>query len=113
MPHLGLGVLEEIDASAPIEIDSETSVVPAISAIRERATEAAEETVETRTPILSFEDVAIDYPKRGRVPAFRAAEHIDLAIYPGEIVGLVGESGSGKTTLGRAAIGLSRSPRAS
>ncbi len=57
-------------------------------------------------PVLSFEDVAIDYPKRGRVPAFRAAEHIDLQIYPGEIVGLVGESGSGKTTLGRAAIGL-------
>ena len=56
--------------------------------------------------MLSFEDVAIDYPKRGRVPAFRAAEHIDLQIYPGEIVGLVGESGSGKTTLGRAAIGL-------
>jgi peptide/nickel transport system ATP-binding protein len=50
--------------------------------------------------------VAIDYPKRGRIPAFRAAEHIDLQIYPGEIVGLVGESGSGKTTLGRAAIGL-------
>ena len=67
---------------------------------------AAEETVETRAPVLSFEDVAIDYPKRGRVPAFRAAEHIDLQIYPGEIVGLVGESGSGKTTLGRAAIGL-------
>ena len=57
-------------------------------------------------PILEFDDVAIEYPKRGRVPAFRAAEHIDLRIMPGEVVGLVGESGSGKTTLGRAAIGL-------
>ena len=63
-------------------------------------------TTERRAPVLKFEDVAIDYPKRGRVPAFRAAEHIDLEIYPGEILGLVGESGSGKTTLGRAAVGL-------
>ena len=61
---------------------------------------------EQRTPVLHFEDVAIDYPKRGRVPAFRAAEHIDLQIFPGEILGLVGESGSGKTTLGRASVGL-------
>jgi len=57
-------------------------------------------------PILHFEDVAIDYPKRGRIPAFRAAKEINLKVYPGEIVGLVGESGSGKTTLGRAAVGL-------
>jgi peptide/nickel transport system ATP-binding protein len=57
-------------------------------------------------PILRFENVAIEYPKRGRVPAFRAVENIDLEVYPGEIVGLVGESGSGKTTLGRAAVGL-------
>jgi peptide/nickel transport system ATP-binding protein len=57
-------------------------------------------------PILRFENVAIEYPKRGRIPAFRAVEGIDLEVYPGEIVGLVGESGSGKTTLGRAAVGL-------
>ncbi|MFE4725902.1 dipeptide ABC transporter ATP-binding protein [Microbacterium sp. NPDC056736] len=105
VPHLGLGVLEEAEPG-PAEVATETSAVPSVSYIRERASEAAEEIIETRTPVLAFEDVAIDYPKRGRIPAFRAAEHIDLAIYPGEIVGLVGESGSGKTTLGRAAIGL-------
>jgi peptide/nickel transport system ATP-binding protein len=106
VPHLGLGVLEELDVDQVV-VESETSAVPAIAAIRERSTEAADESVvESRDPVLSFEDVSIDYPKRGRIPAFRAAEHIDLQIYPGEIVGLVGESGSGKTTLGRAAIGL-------
>ena len=57
-------------------------------------------------PVLSFQDVSIEYPKRGRVPAFLAADDIMLDVYPGEIVGLVGESGSGKTTLGRAAVGL-------
>jgi peptide/nickel transport system ATP-binding protein len=105
VPHLGLGVLEESNVEQT-SAEAETPSVPAIAAIRERASGSAAGEAETRDPVLSFEDVAIDYPKRGRVPAFRAAEHIDLQIYPGEIVGLVGESGSGKTTLGRAAIGL-------
>ncbi len=57
-------------------------------------------------PVLKLENVSIEYPKRGRVPAFRAVTELSLEIFPGEIVGLVGESGSGKTTVGRAAIGL-------
>ena len=57
-------------------------------------------------PVLSLTNVTIEYPKRGRQPAFTAVKNFNLEIYPGEIVGLVGESGSGKTTVGRAAIGL-------
>ncbi|MEY2825855.1 MAG: hypothetical protein RLZZ122_219 [Actinomycetota bacterium] len=57
-------------------------------------------------PVLKLENVSIEYPKNGRIPAFRAVSNLTLEIYPGEIVGLVGESGSGKTTIGRAAIGL-------
>ena len=57
-------------------------------------------------PVLSMTGVTIEYPKRGRVPAFTAAKDINFDIFPGEILGLVGESGSGKTTIGRAAIGL-------
>ena len=56
--------------------------------------------------VLSLKDVEIEYPKRGRVPAFLAAKNINLEIAKGEVVGLVGESGSGKTTVGRAAVGL-------
>lgn len=66
---------------------------------------AAEEAVHG-DPVLELAGVAIDYPKQGRVPAFRAVEGADLVIYPGQVVGLVGESGSGKTTIGRAAVGL-------
>jgi peptide/nickel transport system ATP-binding protein len=57
-------------------------------------------------PVLKLSDVTIEYPKRGRQPAFTAVKNFNLEIYPGEIVGLVGESGSGKTTVGRASIGL-------
>ncbi len=59
-----------------------------------------------REPVLKLSNVTIEYPKRGRLPAFVAVEDFSLEIFPGEIVGLVGESGSGKTTVGRAAIGL-------
>ena len=57
-------------------------------------------------PVLELKGVSIEYPKQGRMPAFRAVEGADLVVYAGEIVGLVGESGSGKTTIGRAAVGL-------
>ena len=64
------------------------------------------ETLTKPAPVLTLQDVTIEYPKRGRIPAFTAVKNFNLEIYPGEIVGLVGESGSGKTTVGRAAIGL-------
>ena len=57
-------------------------------------------------PVLKLQNVSVEYPKNGRIPAFRAVTDFTLEIFPGEIVGLVGESGSGKTTVGRAAIGL-------
>jgi peptide/nickel transport system ATP-binding protein len=56
--------------------------------------------------VLSLKDVNIEYPKRGRVPAFLAAKGVTIEIARGEVLGLVGESGSGKTTVGRAAVGL-------
>lgn len=57
-------------------------------------------------PTLKLENLNIEYPKRGKVPAFMAVKNASLEIYPGEVLGLVGESGSGKTTVGRAVVGL-------
>jgi peptide/nickel transport system ATP-binding protein len=56
--------------------------------------------------VVDLAGVAVEYPRRGRTPAFRAVQNFDLQIGVGEVVGLVGESGSGKTTIGRALVGL-------
>jgi peptide/nickel transport system ATP-binding protein len=76
--------------------------VPKLGSSKLRVLEIAPNT----PPVLKLENVTIEYPKRGRMPAFTAVKNFNLEIYPGEIVGLVGESGSGKTTVGRASIGL-------
>jgi peptide/nickel transport system ATP-binding protein len=58
-------------------------------------------------PVIAAEGLVKRFPVRGRKGAFvRAVDHIDLAVMPGETLGLVGESGSGKTTAGRALIRL-------
>ncbi len=77
--------------------------VPKLGSTKMRVLEASEVRAE---PVLKLDNVTIEYPKRGRMPAFVAVEDFSLEIFPGEIVGLVGESGSGKTTVGRASIGL-------
>lgn len=77
--------------------------VPKLGSTAMRVLEPSQATAQ---PVLKLSNVTIEYPKRGRIPAFVAVEDFSLEIYPGEIVGLVGESGSGKTTVGRASIGL-------
>jgi peptide/nickel transport system ATP-binding protein len=79
VPHLGTGA-----AAAPSELRRDPKV----------------------QPVLKLEGLTVEYPKRGKVPAFKAVDSADLEIYPGEVLGLVGESGSGKTTIGRAVVGL-------
>ena len=80
------------------------AAVPKLGTGKKRALPYSEST--RPAPVLKLTDVTIEYPKRGRIPAFTAVKNFNLEIYPGEIVGLVGESGSGKTTVGRASIGL-------
>ena len=79
------------------------AAVPKLGSVKSRKLAAASASAQ---PVLQLTDVVIEYPKKGRIPAFRAVDGVSLSIAPGEILGLVGESGSGKTTVGRAAIGL-------
>ncbi|MGO4120173.1 ABC transporter ATP-binding protein [Arthrobacter sp. YAF16] len=116
VPHLGQGGAasdDEVDVTAALAAatHADLEAVPRSELLRrERENAAALSAAETvkpqGEPVLELTDVAIEYPKQGRVPAFRAVEGANLAIYPGQVVGLVGESGSGKTTIGRAAVGL-------
>lgn len=61
-------------------------------------------------PLLRIEQLSMRYPVRGkglfarRTGWVHAVNGVDLAIRPGEVLGLVGESGCGKTTLGRCIV---------
>jgi peptide/nickel transport system ATP-binding protein len=67
----------------------------------------------TAEPILSIDNLVVSYVRHGlfaralaRHGGAPAVDRVDLALRPGEILGLVGESGSGKSTILRAIAGL-------
>ncbi|MGG5752376.1 ABC transporter ATP-binding protein [Zafaria sp. Z1313] len=118
VPKLGAGsdqdeavdISASVAAATHIELDvvdhekleiREREVLAGLEIAEQQAAEA-----DARPVVLELKNVAIEYPKQGRVPAFRAVEGADLTVHQGQVVGLVGESGSGKTTIGRAAVGL-------
>ena len=57
-------------------------------------------------PLLEVTDLDVVLGRGWR--ASRVLNGVNLAVWPGEIVGLVGETGSGKTTLARTVVGLAR-----
>src|SRR5215469_15622983 len=59
-------------------------------------------------PILNIKDLSIAY--RTGSGDVRAVRHVDLALHPGEVIGLAGESGCGKSTLAYGSIRLLRPP---
>ncbi|WP_159995425.1 ABC transporter ATP-binding protein [Roseomonas sp. 18066] len=61
-------------------------------------------------PLLELQGLKRHFPVRGlfnrRVGTLRALDGVDLAVAPGEVLGIVGESGCGKSTLGKTIMGI-------
>jgi peptide/nickel transport system ATP-binding protein len=62
------------------------------------------------TPLLSVEDLRIEFPGPGgpQAPGVTALEGLSFELEPGRALGLVGESGSGKSAAALALLGLHR-----
>ena len=75
-------------SAAPARVVSRHAPVP-----RERAADAA--------PVVELADVNFAYPNGGA-----SVDHLDMRVYPGELVGVVGQNGAGKTTLTKLLNGL-------
>lgn len=84
VPHIGVGTAKTQER-----------------ALKRRATEHGE-------PVVSAENLVIEYPGRFGKGGFRAVDGVSFHIGEREVLGLVGESGSGKTTIGRAIGGLTK-----
>lgn len=101
-----------LDASAlPPRPRSTSPVPPRASLGRARGGAPAVPAIPQDLPVVQVENVTRVYRGglfgRGRRPV-HALRGVDLAVRPGERVGIVGESGSGKSTLLRIIAGLDR-----
>ena len=63
---------------------------------------------DAKRALIEIEGLVVDYVTRSRT--VRAVDGVDLAIAPGEIIGLAGESGCGKSTLANAVMQVLRPP---
>ena len=113
VPHLGSVVADEgVHVAEHLADDVQGDQGGALTAPRLDKAEAAGDPTRRAgvasgvSAVVELHEAAVEYPKRGRTPAFRAVDKFTLSIGQGEVVGLVGESGSGKTTIGRALVGL-------
>jgi peptide/nickel transport system ATP-binding protein len=91
VPRFDMGPEDRLVPIREIPPISETKFLAPRRIVRERGT----------TPLLRIEGLTKSFATRKGGEPVKAVDGIDLAIEPGECLGLVGESGCGKTTLSK------------
>ena len=102
-PHLAAPAAKsDVELADPaVEKDAELAGLVAPARVVSRHAPAPRERAADAAPVVELADVNFAYPNGGA-----SVDHLDMRVYPGELVGVVGQNGAGKTTLTKLLNGL-------
>jgi peptide/nickel transport system ATP-binding protein len=109
LPGHGVACWNHDAAAATTHVTTGTRLQPTAAAATARPPR-----LDARQPLVELREVTKHFPVqrtsllRGHRDVVHAVDGVDLAIDPGQTLGLVGESGCGKSTVGRLVTGLYR-----
>ena len=102
-PHLPTSAAEKgTEPAGPAAgVTGSAAASAAPTRVASRHVPAPRERADGAVPVVELADVNFAYPGGGA-----SVDHLDMRVYPGELVGVVGQNGAGKTTLTKLLNGL-------